>query len=156
MEIDKAIQILDNSVNNTADQKDMRFKRQLSNILHELKYKEFSTTERSHLEKELDLLFLELDLEIEPIAAELQKRLKHFLKMLRVEFQILPESYWTGRGMLFGLLTGLSLLGMLMFLTESELKYAAPLGGLFIGVISGALTDTRIRKQGRSLVTKMY
>lgn len=155
MKFDEAIQLMDRSVISSKNISEARVKQQFSNILNELKYKQFSQLQSVTLEKELDALFTDLNLETEN-NTELQKRLNDFIKMLRLKYEIIPEGYWTLNGVLFGIIAGLLFLGFLISFTDSPLKFYSPLAGLILGVGIGSLKDLQIKKRGRTLITKMY
>lgn len=156
MKIEEVIQILDKAVGSSAGKPEARLKQRFSNILHELKYKDFTVEQQRYLEKELDVLFSSLDLNAPNVDKDLRKRLKLFIKLLRTEFSILPEGYCANYGMFAGIIAGSFLLVILLIYTESSLKFYAPLGGLILGMLIGSVCDMQVKKKGRTLLTKMY
>lgn len=155
MKIEEAILLFDRSTEHVVNRKELQLKQRFSNILQELKYKEFSAAQKDLLEKELDAVLNGKNLSSEDVEKELQEMLKQFLKTLRINFSLLPDGYWAGNGMLSGLVSGIILLLILLSFTDSNLKYYAPLGGLLLGVLFGSLYDRLVRKQGRTLLTKI-
>ncbi len=156
MTIDEAIKILEISSNETGSQAELKLKQRFGNILHELKNKDFTPAQQEILEKELDLLFSDLDLNSKNSQKELKKRLNRFIKNLRVKFSLIPEGYCAGNGMIFGIIVGSFVLAISIVYTDSVLKYYAPLAGLILGMLIGSILDREIKKQGRTLLTKMY
>ena len=155
MKIEEAIRIFDKSTAHVVNSKELQLKQRFSNILQELKYKELTAAQKELLERELDEVLNDRNLSSEDIEKELQKMLKEFLKSLRVNFSLLPDGYWAGNGMISGLVLGVVLLLVLLGFTESNLKYYAPLAGLLLGVSIGSLCDRSVRKEGRTLLTKI-
>ena len=156
MKIEEAILILEKPVHRIGDGKEVKVKQRFSNILNELKTKDLSPSQKARLGKELNCIFSEIDAGTEINEQQLRKGLKRFLKFLRNEFSLIPEGYYAGYGMAFGIISGLFLLSFLILYTESPWKFYAPLLGAMLGMLLGTLKDAQIRKQGKTLLTRMY
>lgn len=155
MKLEEAIELLDRSAGIPAKNNSVRIKQKFSNILQEVKYKDLSREEVSIVEKELDKIFLNLDLEGENVHDELRTRLQLLLNYLRINFSLVPEGYCTTYGLKIGLSTGLIVMLGLLIYTDSTLKFYAPLAGLLLGFLIGSVCDRRRKNRGKSLLTRM-
>jgi F0F1-type ATP synthase assembly protein I len=155
MKIEEAIKILDQSTRHVMTKQELKLKHRFSSMLQELKYKDFSPAQHELLEQELKNIFSDKDLCSDTSERELKEMHQQFIRSMRVNFDLIPEGYWTGNGMFIGLLGGLLVLIAAMSQIESTLNFYAPLGGLLIGVFLGSYYDRWFRKRGRTLVTKI-
>lgn len=155
MKLEEAIQRLDLSAGTSAQNKSVRIKQRFSNILQEVKYKDLSGEQLLIIEKELEEIFRDLDLEAKNVDVQLKRRLRILLKHLRENFALVPEGYCTESGLRFGLITGLVIMLFLLLKSHSLLMFYTPLGGLLLGFILGSLCDHRRKSKGKSLLTRM-
>lgn len=155
MRLEEAIQRLDRSVGNPGTKPSVRMKQRFSNILQEVKYKNLPQEQLSLLERELEYIFNDLDLEGKKVEVELRHHLKKLLKFLRKSFSLVPEGCCAMYGMRIGLAGGLILLLFLYFYTNSSYTYYSPLGGLLFGVTLGSVYDKRNKARGKALLTRM-
>lgn len=155
MRLEEAIDKLDRSAGLPGSNRSVRIKQKFSNILQEIKYKDLSREKLNIVEKELDIIFKDLDLEGENINSELKKRLTILLKYLRRNFSLVPEGYCSMQGIKVGLSAGLVVMLALMFYSDSTINFYTPLGGLLLGFILGSLCDRIQKSKGKTLLTRM-
>lgn len=152
MKIEMAIQILDRSISEGGTNEEIKLKQSLSNVLHELRSKNFNEAQLAILEREIDRVLLDSGKD----GKHLKKSYKVFIKTLHNDFSLLPEGHCAGNGLIYGLMAGTLFLAISIVYTESSLKYYLPLGGMLLGMLIGSYCDHLVKKKGRALLTKMY
>lgn len=155
MKLEEAIRQLDKSASLHVGKESGRIRQKFSNILQEVKYKELSGEQMFMVEKELEKIFGDIDLEDKNVDPELKARLKIFLNSLRLNYSLVPEGYCASYGVKLGLVAGLFVMLILLFYTDSTLKFFAPLGGMLLGFMVGSYHDRRQKSKGKSLLTRM-
>ncbi|NJW53225.1 hypothetical protein [Salinimicrobium oceani] len=155
MKLEEAIQRLDRAVGVHGSSNSYRIRQKFSNILQEVKYKNLTQEQLTAVEKELDEIFEGLDVESSNAEAALEPKLISFIRNLRRNFSLVPESYWAMYGLKAGLFVGLTIMSLLILYTDSEIKFYVPLCCLLLGFFIGSLFDRRQKSKGKSLLTRM-
>ncbi len=158
MNINEANDFFKSLITGTDKKSELKVYESFIAILSDLKNKDLTEKQLQSIEEKLDTLKLK---------ANPQNRKKHFKRKytefttyLKDEFSLITEGYYTGIGMVFGMMFGTSL--GIVFGTSFEAGTGTAIGlsmgtgiGMTIGMMFGAAKDSEAKKQGRVLKTKL-
>ena len=119
-------------------------------ILSDLKDKNLTNEELYSIETELDKLKLIMDTETE--KKYLSKKLANFKKYLKDEFSLVSQGYYTAIGMSLGMCFGVAIGSSIGGSSGTALGVAF---GMLIGLMIGKTKDDEVKKQNRTLRTKL-
>ena len=158
MTINDASAFFESLIAATDKKPEIRVYKKFVAVLSDLENKKFSEIQIQSIEKKLEIL---------QIKENIEKRTKYFnqkynelLKFLKDEFSLISEGYYTGIGMIFGMIFGNSL-GLTIGIIIGEgngIAVGLSMGtgiGMTFGLLFGATKDAEAKKQGRVLKTKV-
>jgi tetrahydromethanopterin S-methyltransferase subunit G len=120
-------------------------------ILSDLKDKNLTTEELYSIETELDKLKSIMNTETE--KKYLSKKLANFKKYLKDEFSLVSQGYYTAIGMSLGMCFGVAIGSSIGGSSGTALGVAF---GMLIGLMIGKTKDDEVKKQNRTLRTKLH
>jgi tetrahydromethanopterin S-methyltransferase subunit G len=120
-------------------------------ILSDLKDKNLTTEELYSIETELDKLKSIMNTENE--KKYLSKKLANFKKYLKDEFSLVSQGYYTAIGMSLGMCFGVAIGSSIGGSSGTALGVAF---GMLIGLMIGKTKDDEVKKQNRTLRTKLH
>jgi hypothetical protein len=149
MKINNAITFFESLIILTDKASEIKIYKNFIAILSDLKNRELAENQLQSIEKELDIL--ELNMNPKSKKRFYSKRLTDFKNYLKKEFSLVTEGYYTaigiGVGISFGVAIGAS------FGESTGIAIGISLGMAF-GLIIGRNMDTQAEKQNRVLKTK--
>ncbi len=127
-------------------------------VLSDLENKELSDKQIQSIENKLETL--QLNESHENRKKYFNKKYSELLKFLKDEFSFVSEGYYTGIGMIFGMIFGNSIgLTIGIIIGEGDgIAIGLSMGtgiGMVLGMLFGASKDAEAKKQGRVLKTNV-
>lgn len=151
MEMDEAIFILrSGKISEKRSAENLRKK--FIDLIQGLKIRELAPEHLLILENELDNIFSKLEGSDEISTPKLAKAYHRLLRFVEREFSLIPDGYYGGLCMLWGVLIGALLLSLSIFYSESFYKFLLPLGGMSAGLLLGCFLDEKAERDGRTLM----
>jgi len=158
MTINETIDFFERLLIETDLKSEIRLYKKFIAVLHDLTNKSLSEIQILSIEKRLENL--QINTNSENRKKYFNKEYIAFLKYLKDEFSFVSEGYYTGIGMIFGMIFGNSL-GLTIGIIIGEgngIAIGLSMGtgiGMTFGLLFGATKDAEAKKQGRVLKTKI-
>lgn len=151
MEMDEAIFILrSGKISEKRSAENLRKK--FIDLLQGLKIRELAPEHLLLLERELDTVFINLKDSEDISTPKLAKSYHRLLRFVENEFSLIPDGYYGGVCMLWGVLIGACLLSFSIYYSDSFYKFLLPLGGMSVGLLVGCFLDEKAERDGRTLM----
>jgi len=158
MTINETIDFFERLLTETDLKSEIRLYKKFIAVLHDLINKSLSEIQILSIEKRFGNL--QINTNPENRKKYFNKEYIEFLKYLKDEFSFVSEGYYTGIGMIFGMIFGNSL-GLTIGIIIGEgngIAIGLSMGtgiGMTFGLLFGATKDAEVKKQGRVLKTKV-
>ncbi len=158
MTINETIDFFKRLVIETDKKSEIRVYKKFIAVLSDLVNNNLSEIQIQSIEKKLE--DLQLNVNQENRKKYFNKKYNELLKFLKDEFSLISEGYYTGIGMIFGMIFGNSL-GLTIGIIIGEgngIAIGLSMGtgiGMTLGMLFGVTKDAEAKKQGRVLKTKV-
>jgi len=147
MTLNTASDFFKNLITETADKSEIRVYEKFMAILNDLKNKDLKVEQLRSIEEELDSLHLN---EIsENRKKHFKQKLTLFIKYLKETFSLISKGYYTAIGISLGMSFGVA-----FGAAFNSVSYGLIIG-MLIGLLVGATMDTKAKKEGKVLNTKL-
>jgi len=147
MTINATSDLFKNLIAETQDKSEIKVYHKFIAILTDLESKVLTDEQLQSIEKELDILNLNVNSENK--KKYFKQKLTLFIKYLKKTFSLITEGYYTAIGMSFGMSFGVA------FGAAFSNVSLGLIIGMLIGLIVGASMDTKAKKEGKVLRTKI-
>ncbi len=128
-----------NLKNASSEKSELKVYNKFIGLLSALENRNLTTTQIQSIEEKLNGLAFYT--ETGDRKKFFRKELAEFEKFLRIEHSLIPEGYFMGYGMIWGLFAGT--------LFQFHFGVYAVIGGVITGMVIGAVMDSMAQKQGR-------
>lgn len=156
MKIEEIIPLVNDSIETTSDKSELKLKKQLLSIFNELLAKDLTKKQINLLNKKLYSSFSEDDFKTIN-KKDLKKRIDELMQFLNNKLFLFSEGHYGGIGLFFGAIFGLIFQTFsLIYVNGSVFNLYSGFIFMFVGIAFGAIADSQIKKQGRSLKTRQY
>lgn len=136
-----------NLITNTQEKSEIKVYQKFIAILTDLESKVLTKDQLQSIEKELDTL--NLNIHSKNKKKYFNQKLTIFIKFLKKSFSLITEGYYTAIGISLGMGFGVA-----FGATFSNVSYGLIIG-MMIGLIVGASMDSKAKKEGKVLKTKL-
>jgi TPP-dependent 2-oxoacid decarboxylase len=150
MTISKTTEFFKERLTKTNKKSEKRVYESFIAIISDLKDKNLTNEELHSIETELDKLKSIMDTETE--KKYLSKKLAKFKKYLKDEFSLVSQGYYTAIGMSLGMCFGVAIGSSIGGSSGTALGVTF---GMLIGLLIGKTKDDEMKKQNRTLRTKL-
>jgi hypothetical protein len=147
MTLNAASDFFKNLITETQEKSEIKVYHKFIAILTDLESKALTNEQLQSIEKELDTLNLNVNSENK--KKYFKQKLAIFIKFLKETFSLITEGYYTAIGMSFGMSFGVA-----FGAAFSNVSYGLIIG-MLIGLIVGASMDSKAKKEGKVLKTKL-
>lgn len=158
MTINETTYFFESLLTETNKKSEIRLYKKFIAILSDLTNKNLSDIQILSIEKELETL--KINANPENRKKYFNKKYSELLKFLKDEFSFVLEGYYTGIGMIFGLVFGnsIGLIIGIVFGSNNGIALGLSMGpgiGIVLGMLFGATKNAEEKKQNRMLKTKL-
>lgn len=156
MKITEIISQVSVSIEITIDKSELKLKKRLLGLLNELLEKDLTTKQGNLLDEKLYYLFNKIDFK-DINKKDLKKRFDELIQFLNNKLFLFTDGHYSGIGFLIGTIFGLFFQSFsLTLIRGSYFNIYSGFFFMFIGIVIGAIVDSQIKKQGRTLKTTLY
>jgi len=147
MNINEASDFFKSLISETDKNSEIRVYERFIGILSDLKNRDLTEKQLQSIEKELDTL--NLNVSSENRKKHFKEKLNLFIKYLKEKFSLISEGYYTAIGISLGMSFGVA-----FGAAFNNVSYGL-IFGMLIGLIVGAAMDSKAKKEGKVLRTKL-
>jgi hypothetical protein len=147
MTINAAYDLFKNLITEAQEKSEVKVYNKFIAILTDLESKVLTNEQLQSIEKELDTL--DLNVNAENKKKHFKHKLTKFIKFLKKTFSLITEGYYTAIGMSLGMSFGVA------FGAAFSNVSLGLIIGMLIGLIVGASMDSKAKKDGKVLKTKL-